>query len=74
MTMIGTQLSRRYRLESKLGSGGMSTITAAVPGGHTVDNAANSYCVSANWVTPASASDIRLIRVYITYVINEPLP
>ncbi len=30
MTMIGTQLSRRYRLESKLGSGGMSTVYLAI--------------------------------------------
>ena len=37
MTMIGTQLSGRYRLKSKLGSGGMSTVYLAVD--ETLDRA-----------------------------------
>lgn len=56
------------------GSGGMSTNTAAITGGHTVDNAANSYYVSASWITPVGSLNIRLVRVSIAYVINEPLP
>jgi hypothetical protein len=40
----------------------------------TVDNNLYAYSVSASWTVPATASEIRLYRVQITYTVTSPLP